>query len=51
MHVSNAVKVPRSLRSPIAFVVPDHGADLDASLKFTVVCRVAAGSIARAEAP
>jgi catecholate siderophore receptor len=50
MNVSSAVKVPGSLRSPIAFVVPKDGAEIDASLKFTVACLVAAGSITGAEA-
>ncbi len=44
----HGVSVPRSLRSNL--VVVHESADLDTSLKFTVACLVAAGSITGAEA-
>jgi catecholate siderophore receptor len=50
MNVSSTVSAPGSLRSPIAFVTPKDGAELDASLKFTVACLVAAGAVTGAEA-
>jgi catecholate siderophore receptor len=50
MNAVNAVRAPRSLRSPIAFVVPNDNTEIDASLKVTVACLVAAGSITGAEA-
>jgi catecholate siderophore receptor len=50
MNVSNAAKVPGSLRSAVAFVAPTDRAELDASFKVTVACLVAAGSITSAEA-
>ena len=46
----NTVSVPRSLRSTVVAVATDDGSDFDASLKFTVACLVAAGSITGAEA-
>jgi catecholate siderophore receptor len=45
-----AVQAPRSLRSPIAFVAPNDNTQIDTSLKVTVACLVAAGSITGAEA-
>jgi catecholate siderophore receptor len=50
MNTVSTVKVPRSLRLPLAIAVPNDNAELDASLKFTVACLVAAGSITGAEA-
>src|SRR5215470_9796680 len=50
MNAVNAARAPRSLRSPIAFVVPNDNTETDASLKITVACLVAAGSITGAEA-
>jgi catecholate siderophore receptor len=50
MNAVNAVRAPRSLRSPIAFVAPNDNIQIETSLKVTVACLVAAGSIAGAEA-
>jgi catecholate siderophore receptor len=50
MNAVNAVRAPRSLRSPIAFVAPNDNTEIDTSLKVTVACLVAAGSITGAEA-
>jgi catecholate siderophore receptor len=50
MNFENAIKAPRSLRLPIVFVAPDDNTEIDASLKMTVACLVAAGSITGAEA-
>jgi catecholate siderophore receptor len=50
MNTLTAVKAPRSLRSQIAIVVPGDTTEIDASLKFTVACLVAAGSITSADA-
>jgi catecholate siderophore receptor len=49
MIAVNAAREPRSLRLPIAFVVPNNN-EIDASLKITMACLVAAGSIGGAEA-
>src|SRR5712671_5939816 len=46
MNAVNAVRAPRSLRSPIAFVAPNDNIQIETSLKVTVACLVAAGSIA-----
>src|SRR5260221_12423397 len=50
MNAVNAVRAPRSLRSPIAFVAPNDNTEIDTPLKVTVACLVAAGSITGAEA-
>jgi len=50
MNAVTAVRAPRSLRSPIAFVAPNDNTEIDTSLKVTVACLVAAGSITGAEA-
>jgi catecholate siderophore receptor len=50
MNALTAVKAPRSLRSPIAIAGPGDATEIDASLKFTVACLVAAGSITSADA-
>jgi catecholate siderophore receptor len=50
MNAVNAVQATRSLRSPIAFVAPNDNTQIDTSLKVTVACLVAAGSITGAEA-
>jgi catecholate siderophore receptor len=50
MSAVNAARAPRSLRLPIAFVVPNDSTEIDASLKITMACLVAAGSITGAEA-
>ncbi len=50
MNAVNAVRAPRSLRSPIVFVAPNDNTEIDTSLKVTVACLVAAGSITGAEA-
>jgi catecholate siderophore receptor len=44
------VKTPRSLRSGFAAVVVDQNLEIDSSLKITVACLMAAGSISSAEA-
>jgi catecholate siderophore receptor len=46
----NAISVPKSLRSTVISVSCDENPDFDVSLKFTVACLVAAGSITGAEA-
>jgi catecholate siderophore receptor len=50
MNAVNAARAPRSLRSTIAFVAPNDNTQIDTSLKATVACLVAAGSITGAEA-
>jgi catecholate siderophore receptor len=46
----NTASVPRSLRSNIVNIAIDENPDFDVSLKFTVACLVAAGSITGADA-
>jgi catecholate siderophore receptor len=46
----NTASVPRSLRSNIVSIVIDENPEFDVSLKFTVACLVAAGSITGADA-
>jgi catecholate siderophore receptor len=43
-------RAPRSLRSPIAFVVPNDDSEIDVSLKIAMACFVVAGSISGPEA-
>jgi catecholate siderophore receptor len=50
MNAVNATREPRSLRFPITFVVPNDNTEIEASLKITMACLVAAGSITGAEA-
>jgi catecholate siderophore receptor len=45
-----SISVPKSLRSNIISVASDENPEFDVSLKFTVACLVAAGSITGAEA-